>query len=239
MASPMYTSSSKKHKKHKSEKRERLDSPAEKPPGLKLILKVGNQATPEHTTDFGYNPNSSYSVQGSEDTVADQNDPYLSVSRSHHKKSKKKKKKKDKNKDRERKHRHHHKEKKRKREEVEFDGSCRSPLARGCFFMFGFSEENQGFSSLGSPSQHREPRTCVLRQRQERTPLQRMLDQLLGLLEKKDPQQFFAWPVTDSIAPGYSSIISQPMDISTMRQKIEDNQYDNLQVSPAPLDLFP
>ncbi|XP_068900678.1 bromodomain-containing protein 7 [Tenebrio molitor] len=220
MASPMYTSSSKKHKKHKSEKRERLDSPAEKPPGLKLILKVGNQATPEHTTDFGYNPNSSYSVQGSEDTVADQNDPYLSVSRSHHKKSKKKKKKKDKNKDRERKHRHHHKEKKRKREEVEFD------------------EENQGFSSLGSPSQHREPRTCVLRQRQERTPLQRMLDQLLGLLEKKDPQQFFAWPVTDSIAPGYSSIISQPMDISTMRQKIEDNQYDNLQEFVADFKLM-
>jgi hypothetical protein len=107
------------------------------------------------------------------------------------------------------------------------------------FLLFGFSEENQGFSSLGSPSQHREPRTCVLRQRQERTPLQRMLDQLLGLLEKKDPQQFFAWPVTDSIAPGYSSIISQPMDISTMRQKIEDNQYDNLQVSPAPARSLP
>lgn len=58
-----------------------------------------------------------------------------------------------------------------------------------------------------------------------------MLDQLLGVLEKKDPQQFFAWPVTDNIAPGYSSIIAHPMDFSTMRQKIEENHYDNLQVN--------
>lgn len=75
----------------------------------------------------------------------------------------------------------------------------------------------------------REPRSCVLRQRQERTPLQRMLDHLLKAIEKKDPQQFFAWPVTDNIAPGYSSIISQPMDFSTMRQKAEDGAYASMQ----------
>jgi hypothetical protein len=51
---------------------------------------------------------------------------------------------------------------------------------------------------------------------------------LLQTLEKKDPQHFFAWPVTDNIAPGYSSIISQPMDFSTMRQKNEDNLYATL-----------
>ncbi|XP_044261561.1 bromodomain-containing protein 7 isoform X1 [Tribolium madens] len=214
MASPMFSSSSKKHKKHKSERKERPETFTEKPPGLKLILKVGNQATPEHTTDY-YNLNS-YSIQ---DQIIDQNDPCMTMGRSHHKKSKKKKKKKDKSKDRDRKHRHHHKEKKRKREEMDYD------------------EENRDFSG-GSPSLHREPRTCVLRQRQERTPVQRMLDQLLGLLEKKDPQQFFAWPVTDNIAPGYSSIITQPMDFSTMRQKIEDNQYDNLQDFNADFKLM-
>lgn len=57
-----------------------------------------------------------------------------------------------------------------------------------------------------------------------------MLEHLLGLLEKKDPQQFFAWPVTENIAPGYSSIITQPMDFSTIRQKIEDNMYNVFQV---------
>jgi len=46
-------------------------------------------------------------------------------------------------------------------------------------------------------------------------------------LEKKDNQSFFAWPVTDNIAPNYSVIISQPMDFSTMRQKIEDVAYTN------------
>lgn len=44
-------------------------------------------------------------------------------------------------------------------------------------------------------------------------------------MEKRDPHQFFAWPVTDDIAPGYSSIITRPMDFSTIRQKIEENGY--------------
>lgn len=47
-------------------------------------------------------------------------------------------------------------------------------------------------------------------------------------LEKKDVKQVFAWPVTDQIAPGYSQTITQPMDFSTMRQKIDDNAYSNL-----------
>ncbi|CAH0549364.1 unnamed protein product [Brassicogethes aeneus] len=59
-------------------------------------------------------------------------------------------------------------------------------------------------------------------------PLSKGLEHLLGLLEKKDPQQFFAWPVTDNIAPGYSTIITQPMDFSTMRSKIEENEYTYL-----------
>lgn len=48
-------------------------------------------------------------------------------------------------------------------------------------------------------------------------------------MEKRDPQQFFAWPVTDNIAPGYSTIITNPMDFSTIKQKIDDNNYQNLQ----------
>lgn len=75
----------------------------------------------------------------------------------------------------------------------------------------------------------REPRTCVLKLKQARNPLAKLLDNLLKALEKRDPHQFFAWPVTDDIAPGYSSIISQPMDFSTIRQKIEQNNYQILQ----------
>ena len=39
---------------------------------------------------------------------------------------------------------------------------------------------------------------------------------------------FFAYPVTDNIAPSYSKIIQNPMDFSTMAEKIEDNEYSSL-----------
>lgn len=75
----------------------------------------------------------------------------------------------------------------------------------------------------------REPRSCVIKMKQSRSPLSKLLDYLLRSLEKRDPHQFFAWPVTDDIAPGYSTIITKPMDFSTMRQKIDDNEYTTLQ----------
>lgn len=79
-----------------------------------------------------------------------------------------------------------------------------------------------------SPASHREPRTCVLKASQKRRPLIRLLEQLLRNLEKKDPHQFFAWPVNDNFAPNYSNIIRKPMDFSTMKQKIDDNEYKSL-----------
>lgn len=82
--------------------------------------------------------------------------------------------------------------------------------------------------STNSLSTSRGLRTS-LRPRLERPALQKLLELLLPSLERKDPRQFFAWPVTDNIAPGYSTIIKKPMDFSTMKMKIEDNQYKMLQ----------
>ncbi|XP_052748871.1 bromodomain-containing protein 7-like isoform X3 [Galleria mellonella] len=79
-----------------------------------------------------------------------------------------------------------------------------------------------------SPASHREPRTCVLKASQKRRPLSRLLEQLLRNLEKRDPHQFFAWPVNDNFAPGYSTIIKRPMDFSSIKQKIDDNEYKSL-----------
>lgn len=79
-----------------------------------------------------------------------------------------------------------------------------------------------------SPASHREPRTCVLKASQKRRPLSRLLEQLLRNLEKRDPHQFFAWPVNDNFAPGYSNIIRKPMDFSTIKQKIDENEYKSL-----------
>lgn len=45
------------------------------------------------------------------------------------------------------------------------------------------------------------------------------------LLQRKDTHGFFAFPVNDIIAPGYSSIIQKPMDFSTINGKVEDEEY--------------
>lgn len=45
---------------------------------------------------------------------------------------------------------------------------------------------------------------------------------------RKDPSAFFSFPVTDLIAPGYSSIIKQPMDFSTMKDKVKKECYQSL-----------
>lgn len=151
-----------------------------------------------------------------------------------HKKLKKKKKKKDKR------HKHHHKDKKRRREESsqESVGDADENLTEVPKKIPNHQllpprppsggELRVGVGNISSLSPHREPRTCVLRKIAERTPLQRLLEHLLRSMEKRDPQQFFAWPVTDSIAPGYSQIITNPMDFSTIKQKIDDSNYQNL-----------
>lgn len=91
------------------------------------------------------------------------------------------------------------------------------------------SESRDSLSPRPLSESGREPRTCVLKQKQSRTPLSKLLEHLIRALEKRDPHQFFAWPVTDDIAPNYSSIISKPMDFSTIRQKIDDNEYKTIQ----------
>lgn len=45
---------------------------------------------------------------------------------------------------------------------------------------------------------------------------------------RKDPHGFFAFPVTDAIAPGYSMIIKHPMDFGTMKDKIIANEYKSV-----------
>nr|SVE73492.1 EOG090X04G3 [Daphnia atkinsoni] len=171
-----------------------------------------------------------------------------------HKKKKEKKKKKNKDKDKEKK-KHKHKDKKRKDKDesaAEGDDSFRyevvtvqpsnpiqsGPLSPRPILKISTASLDSGTgsnlsASLATRVQHTSPGAAPLRTslrpRQERPALQKLLELLLPNLEQKDPRQFFAWPVTDSIAPNYSSIITKPMDFSTMKQKIEDNQYKTLQ----------
>jgi len=48
------------------------------------------------------------------------------------------------------------------------------------------------------------------------------------LLCRKDANGFFAFPVTENIAPGYYSIITHPMDFSKMKAKIHNGDYHSV-----------
>lgn len=63
----------------------------------------------------------------------------------------------------------------------------------------------------------------------ELSPLQLCLENLHRTLQRKDTQGFFAYPVNDTIAPGYSNIITHPMDFSSMKYKIDSKEYHTLE----------
>ncbi|XP_038652727.1 bromodomain-containing protein 9 isoform X3 [Scyliorhinus canicula] len=214
----------KKHKKHKCEwrsydgndassfvvkkgkpKREGgfSDKPPEKP--LKLVLKVGGS---EVTELSGSGHDSSYYDDRSDHE------------RERHKdKKKKKKKKSEKDKhisDEERRRRKE--EKKRKREKEHLDSEADA------------DEFDPGKRIEVEPPTDRPVRSCRTKEQveSENTPLQQLLEHFLRQLQRKDPHGFFAFPVTDSIAPGYSMIIKHPMDFSTMKDKIMANEYNSI-----------
>jgi len=60
--------------------------------------------------------------------------------------------------------------------------------------------------------------------------LQVNLERCWKRLQKADVSKLFAFPVTENMAPGYSSVIRRPMDLSTMRSKIcrAHQPYDSL-----------
>ncbi|XP_065827770.1 bromodomain-containing protein 9-like [Oscarella lobularis] len=47
-------------------------------------------------------------------------------------------------------------------------------------------------------------------------------------LQRKDVHKFFAMPVSDSFAPGYSRIIKKPMDFKKLRTKIDKSAYSSV-----------
>ncbi|XP_075064976.1 bromodomain-containing protein 1 isoform X4 [Mixophyes fleayi] len=60
------------------------------------------------------------------------------------------------------------------------------------------------------------------------TPLTVLLRSLLEQLQEKDPAHIFAHPVNLSEVPDYFDHIKHPMDFSTMKKRLEDQRYKNL-----------
>ncbi|KAI5774378.1 BRD9 [Gulo gulo luscus] len=206
----------KKHKKHKAEWRssyeDYTDKPLEKP--LKLVLKVGGS---EVTELSGSGHDSSY--------YDDRSDHERER---HREKKKKKKKKAEKEKhldDEERRKRKE--EKKRKREKELGDAEAEA------------DDFDPGKRVEVEPPPDRPVRACRTQAAEhESTPIQQLLEHFLRQLQRKDPHGFFAFPVTDAIAPGYSMIIKHPMDFGTMKDKIVANEYKSVTEFKADFKLM-
>lgn len=61
------------------------------------------------------------------------------------------------------------------------------------------------------------------------SPFQLFCDFILRKFMFKDPEEYFKYPVSPSVAPDYAQVISQPMDFFTMQNKINENQYTKLE----------
>ncbi|XP_069348916.1 bromodomain-containing protein 9 isoform X4 [Eulemur rufifrons] len=206
----------KKHKKHKAEWRssyeDYTDKPLEKP--LKLVLKVGGS---EVTELSGSGHDSSYYDDRSDHE------------RERHKEKKKKKKKKSEKEkhvgDEERRKRKEEKKRKREKEHCDTEGEA--------------DDFDPGRKVEVEPPPDRPVRACRTQPAEnESTPIQQLLEHFLRQLQRKDPHGFFAFPVTDAIAPGYSMIIKHPMDFGTMKDKIVANEYKSVTEFKADFKLM-
>ncbi|XP_076868625.1 bromodomain-containing protein 9 isoform X2 [Brachyhypopomus gauderio] len=243
----------KKHKKYKPEWRTVDGDYEDKTPAkpLKLVLKVGGS---EVTELSGSGHDSSYYDDRSDHE------------RERHKdKKKKKKKKSEKDKhmdDEERRRRKEEKKKKREREQLENAANVPvepftlpKPVEVGVVVVeerkrkrdrdrekFEVEAEVDDFHpgvKMDLDTQTDRPvRACRTQQENECTPRQQLLEHFLRLLQRKDPHGFFAFPVTDAIAPGYSMIIKHPMDFSTMKEKITTNEYKTVTEFKADFKLM-
>ena len=71
----------------------------------------------------------------------------------------------------------------------------------------------------------------------KRSHLHKLLEFFLHHLQKKDVNQVFALPVDDMFAPGYSEIIKEPMDFSTVRIKLNAGKYQTLAAFKSDFEL--
>ncbi|KAI0631373.1 hypothetical protein C8Q77DRAFT_1159174 [Trametes polyzona] len=68
-------------------------------------------------------------------------------------------------------------------------------------------------------------------------PLKEVLTKLIAQIKKKDDYAFFLQPVDPAQVPGYSDVISRPMDLGTMTTKVEKGKYRSLEEFASDLRL--
>uniref|UniRef100_A0A8C5G8K8 Bromodomain-containing protein 9 n=1 Tax=Gouania willdenowi TaxID=441366 RepID=A0A8C5G8K8_GOUWI len=211
------------------------DKAREKP--LKLVLKVGGSEVTE------------LSGSGHDSSYYDDRSDHERERHKDKKKKKKKKSEKDKDKyvdDEERRRRKEEKRKKRGREQNETEAEAVASASveekKRKKERFEIEPELEDFHpsvKVEVEQQGDRPvRACRTQQENESTPRQQLLEHFIRQLQRKDPHGFFAFPVTDAIAPGYSVIIKHPMDFSTMKDKIMNNDYNTVTEFKADFKLM-
>uniref|UniRef100_A0A8D0G6F3 Bromodomain-containing protein 9 n=1 Tax=Sphenodon punctatus TaxID=8508 RepID=A0A8D0G6F3_SPHPU len=191
-----------------------VDKPLEKP--LKLVLKVGGSEVTE------------LSGSGHDSSYYDDRSDHERERHKEKKKKKKKKSEKEKEKhldDEERRKRKEEKKRKREKEQCDTEGET--------------EDFDPGKKVEVETPPDRPVRACRTQPAEnESTPIQQLLEHFLRQLQRKDPHGFFAFPVTDAIAPGYSMIIKHPMDFGTMKEKIAANEYKSVTEFKADFKLM-
>ncbi|CAF1470461.1 unnamed protein product [Rotaria sordida] len=90
------------------------------------------------------------------------------------------------------------------------------------------SDSNFLFNQLIPDRPRRIQKSITKTHNDDNTNLNACLHHLLRILSRKDKEGFFQYPVTDQFAPGYSQIILRPIDFSTMKRKINQDDYSNI-----------
>lgn len=93
------------------------------------------------------------------------------------------------------------------------------------------NDQNQMSSMRARTKSQTQPSTPVANSKSapiDEGRLAECLDYIHRMICRKDKEDIFQYPVTDDIAPGYSLIIEHPMDLSTMRKKIDTHAYKSL-----------
>jgi len=67
---------------------------------------------------------------------------------------------------------------------------------------------------------------------------QQLLAHLMNLLIKKDTNKWFSVPLNDSIAPGYSKTVKEPMDFTTMENNLDTQGYSTLKEMKYDFELI-
>lgn len=69
-------------------------------------------------------------------------------------------------------------------------------------------------------------------------PFESSMRRLLDMIAAKDTHEIFIEPVDLNEVPDYSSVVTNPMDLSTMKEKLEAGQYPNLNTMEQDFDLM-